>query len=64
MYAADREGDIGARMHRADDLEPPADRLTRCRNDGAPGIKTMWIGLQRVADLPAGMHRARHAGLL
>ena len=27
--------------------------------DGEPGVKTLWIGLQRVADFVAGLHFAR-----
>ena len=29
------------------------------KGDGEPGVKTLWLGLQRLVDFIAGMHAAR-----
>ena len=29
------------------------------KSDGEPGVKTLWIGMQRVADFAAGLAYAR-----
>lgn len=34
------------------------------KGDGEPGVKTLWLGLQRVADFAAGLQHARAAGVL
>jgi hypothetical protein len=34
------------------------------KGDGEPGVKTLWLGLQRVVDLAAGIRFAREAHAL
>ena len=34
------------------------------RGDGEPGVKTIWLGLQRVMDFAAGIRFAREAHAL
>jgi hypothetical protein len=31
------------------------------KGDGEPGVKTIWLGLQRVTDFAAGLRYARQA---
>jgi hypothetical protein len=30
-----------------------------CKGDGEPGVKTIWLGLQRMVDFAAGLKFAR-----
>jgi hypothetical protein len=32
------------------------------KGDGEPGVKTLWIGLQRVTDFATGLRYARESG--
>ena len=34
------------------------------KGDGEPGVKTLWLGLQRVVDFAAGIRFAREAHAL
>ena len=34
------------------------------KGDGEPGVKTIWLGLQRVMDFAAGMRHAKEAHVL
>nr|MCH9826177.1 hypothetical protein [Gammaproteobacteria bacterium] len=34
------------------------------KSDGEPGVKTLWLGLQRVADFGIGLRYAREVGAL
>jgi hypothetical protein len=34
------------------------------KSDGEPGVKTLWLGLQRIADFALGLRFARETVLL
>jgi len=34
------------------------------KGDGEPGVKTIWLGLQRIVDFAAGIRFAREAHVL
>jgi hypothetical protein len=34
------------------------------KRDGEPGLKTLWIGMARLADFAAGVRYAREMGLV